>query len=120
MFVLMNNDSMFSCFLIENIYLCLLPVFFLTEMQPEYFHDPDKKTIHFQPDLTQGVVVGSNYEYPHHAHVVTTSGQNITMALPRSVSEHHYDVPHLTTKWVLVTSNIFMIAPIIFMITATI
>lgn len=72
--------------------------FFLTEMQPEYFHDPDKKTIHFQPDLTQGVVVGSNYEYPHHAHVVTASGQNITMALPRSVSEHHYDVPHLTTK----------------------
>lgn len=80
----------------------------------EYFHDPDKKTIQFQPDLTQGVV-GVNYEYPHHRHITNTGGgvgsvmtsggnvgggliQNVPTPIPRSASEHHYDVPHLTTK----------------------
>lgn len=80
-------------------------------MQQEYFHDPDKKTIQFQPDLTKGVV-GVNYEYPHHRHItsggggvgggIMTSGggiiQNVPTPIPRSASEHHYDVPHLTTK----------------------
>lgn len=82
-------------------------------MQPEYLHDADKKIIQFQPDLTQGVV-GVNYEYPLHRHLPnggsSSSGgggggsvsggivQSVHTPLPRSVSEHHYDVPHLTTK----------------------
>ena len=69
-------------------------------MQPEYFHDPDKKPMQFQPDLTQNNVT-ANYEYPplnpHHGHM-PNGGQNIPLQIPRSISEHHYDVPHLATK----------------------
>lgn len=82
----------------------IFPIFFLTEMQPEYFHDPDKKTIQFQPDLTQnGLTV--NYDYPplnshHRGHLPNNGaiGQNIPLQIPRSISEHHYDVPHLANK----------------------
>ena len=80
-------------------------------MQPEYFHDPDKKTMQFQPDLTQSNLP-SNYDYPplnshHHGHMPGTGtgtggignvGQNIPLQIPRSISEHHYDVPHLANK----------------------
>lgn len=82
-------------------------------MQPEYFHDPDKKaTIQFQPDLTQNNIT-ANYDYPplnshHHGHLPSTLGsngntggtivQNIPLQIPRSISEHHYDVPHLANK----------------------
>lgn len=82
-------------------------------MQPEYFHDPDKKaTIQFQPDLTQNNIT-ANYDYPplsahHHGHLqgtlatnVSSNGsvvQNIPLQIPRSISEHHYDVPHLANK----------------------
>lgn len=74
--------------------------FCITEMQPEYFHDPDKKTMQFQPDLTQNNHA-ANYEYPplnpHNGHLPI--GQNIPMKISRSISEHHYDVPHLATKY---------------------
>ncbi|KAJ6643789.1 Netrin receptor unc-5 [Pseudolycoriella hygida] len=70
------------------------------EMQPEYFHDPDKKTLQFQPDLTQNNHA-ANYEYPplnpHNGHLPI--GQNIPMKISRSISEHHYDVPHLATNY---------------------
>lgn len=69
-------------------------------MQPEYFHDPDKKPIHFQPDLTQNNP-SANYEYPinpHHGSHNLANGQNIPLQIPRSISEHHYDVPHLAAK----------------------
>lgn len=84
--------------------------FFFTEMQPEYFHDPDKKaTIQFQPDLTHNNLT-VNYDYPplsSHHHLQGTLGnnssnggtiQNIPLQIPRSISEHHYDVPHLANK----------------------
>lgn len=90
--------------------------FSFAEMQPEYFHDPDKKaTIQFQPDLTQNNLT-ANYDYPplnshHHVHLqgtLATNGsgggntgtgvQNIPLQIPRSISEHHYDVPHLANK----------------------
>lgn len=89
---------------------------FITEMQPEYFHDPDKKTtIQFQPDLTRNNIT-ANYDYPplnshHHGHlpslansgsnagsVTGTIVQSIPLQIPRSISEHHYDVPHLANK----------------------
>lgn len=77
-------------------------------MQPEYFHDPDKK-IQFQPDLTQNNLQ-TNYDYPplsvhHHGRLTgtggsgnSTIGQSIPLQIPRSISEHHYDVPHLANK----------------------
>lgn len=79
-------------------------------MQPEYFHDPDKKTMQFQPDLTQNNHA-ANYEYPlnpHNGHLPI--GQNIPMKISRSISEHHYDVPHLATKYVpLLHANLTLI-----------
>lgn len=86
-------------------------------MQPEYFHDPDKKaTIQFQPDLTRNNIT-ANYDYPpqnslHHGHLPSLNDangigcvtnpivQSIPLQIPRSISEHHYDVPHLANKWV--------------------
>lgn len=81
------------------------------EMQPEFFHDPDKKaTIQFQPDLTQSNIT-MNYDYPplgshHHGHLNGTLNSNVSnnanieqsipLQIPRSISEHHYDVPHLS------------------------
>lgn len=85
-------------------------VFPSAEMQPEFFHDPDKKaTIQFQPDLTQSNIT-MNYDYPplgshHHGHLNGTLNSNVSNAnieqsiplqIPRSISEHHYDVPHLS------------------------
>lgn len=88
-------------------YDSLLHIFFLSEMQPEYFHDPDKKTIQFQPDLTQNGLQ-TNYDYPplnahHHGRMSggggnSGGGQSIPLQIPRSISEHHYDVPHLANK----------------------
>lgn len=73
-------------------------------MQPEYFPNQDKKTIQFQPDLTQNGLT-ANYDYPplnshHRGHFSnnTSVGQNIPLQIPRSISEHHYDVPHLANK----------------------
>lgn len=75
-------------------------------MQPEYYHDADKKTIQFQPDLTQNNLT-ANYDYPplnsHHRGHLPSGGngggaQNIPLQIPRSISEHHYDVPHLANK----------------------
>lgn len=86
-------------------------------MQPEYFHDPDKKTMamQFQPDVLTQNNITANYEYPpssagaahhghHHGHLPSGGvggggvGQNIALQMPRSISEHHYDVPHLANK----------------------
>lgn len=87
-------------------------------MQPEYFHDPDKKTMamQFQPDVLTQNNITANYEYPptsgaaaaaaahhghHHGHLPSgggAGGQNIPLQMPRSISEHHYDVPHLANK----------------------
>lgn len=60
--------------------------FFLTEYHPEFFPEHDKKSLSLQPDLTQ--TVPPCYEYPY-----TTPAASVT----RSVSEHHYDVPHLAS-----------------------
>lgn len=56
------------------------------EYHPEFFPDHDKKSLSLQPDLTQ--TVPPCYEYPY-----TTPATSVT----RSVSEHHYDVPHLAS-----------------------
>ncbi|KAB0797257.1 hypothetical protein PPYR_08251 [Photinus pyralis] len=56
------------------------------EYHPEFFPEHDKKSLSLQPDLTQ--TVPPCYEYPY-----TTPATSVT----RSVSEHHYDVPHLTS-----------------------
>ncbi|XP_045470245.1 netrin receptor UNC5B [Harmonia axyridis] len=58
------------------------------EYHPEYFPDHDKKSLSLQPDLTQ--TVPPCYEYPSY----TTPS---TAMVTRSVSEHHYDVPHLAS-----------------------
>lgn len=68
---------------------------YFPDVQTEYFHEPDKKPIHFHQDLTQGNIT-AKYEYPHHGQL--PNAQNIPLQIPRSVSEHHYDVPHLTSK----------------------
>ncbi|KAK6630182.1 hypothetical protein RUM43_004968 [Polyplax serrata] len=63
-----------------------------SDYQPEYFTDQEKKNLSLpqQPDLTQ-TVVGINvhpcYEYPY----------TDKCGLSQSCSEHHYDVPHLST-----------------------
>jgi leucine-rich repeat transmembrane protein FLRT len=70
-----------------------------TEYQPEYFPEHDKKNLSLQhpsqqPDLTQtvvGVTVPPCYEYPY------SDPPNSKHGLSRSCSEHHYDVPHLSS-----------------------
>lgn len=56
------------------------------DYHPEFFPEHDKKSLSLQPDLTQ--TVPPCYEYPF-----TTPATSVT----RSVSEHHYDVPHLAS-----------------------
>ncbi|KAJ3633421.1 hypothetical protein MTP99_010372 [Tenebrio molitor] len=56
------------------------------DYHPEFFPEHDKKSLSLQPDLTQ--TVPPCYEYPY-----TTPATSVT----RSVSEHHYDVPHLAS-----------------------
>lgn len=56
------------------------------DYHPEFFPEHDKKSLSLQPDLTQ--TVHPCYEYPY-----TTPATSVT----RSVSEHHYDVPHLAS-----------------------
>ncbi|KAK9753177.1 UPA domain [Popillia japonica] len=56
------------------------------EYHSEFFPEHDKKSLSLQPDLTQ--TVPPCYEYPY-----TTPATSVT----RSVSEHHYDVPHLAS-----------------------
>ncbi|XP_025837474.1 netrin receptor UNC5C [Agrilus planipennis] len=56
------------------------------EYHPEFYPEHDKKSLSLQPDLTQ--TVPPCYEYPF-----TTPATSVT----RSVSEHHYDVPHITS-----------------------
>ncbi|XP_076269699.1 netrin receptor UNC5C-like isoform X3 [Rhynchophorus ferrugineus] len=57
-----------------------------SDYHPEFFPEQDKKSLSLQPDLTQ--TVPACYEYPY-----TTPAASVT----RSVSEHHYDVPHLAS-----------------------
>ncbi|XP_030755093.1 netrin receptor UNC5C [Sitophilus oryzae] len=57
-----------------------------SDYHPEFFPEQDKKSLSLQPDLTQ--TVAACYEYPY-----TTPATSVT----RSVSEHHYDVPHLAS-----------------------
>ncbi|XP_075233698.1 unc-5 [Lycorma delicatula] len=74
----------------------------VSEYQPEYFPEDDKKNYQSlsqgtgtdgQPDLTRTVVVPLSvppcYEYPY--------SDAADKYLPRSCSEHHYDVPHLNS-----------------------
>ncbi|XP_033609322.1 netrin receptor UNC5B [Cryptotermes secundus] len=71
-----------------------------SEYQPEYFPEHDKKNLSLQqpsqqPDLTQtvvGVSVPPCYEYPYSDPPNSKNG-----GLSRSCSEHHYDVPHLSS-----------------------
>ncbi|XP_073992816.1 unc-5 isoform X3 [Rhodnius prolixus] len=67
------------------------------EYQAEYYPEDDKKNLHGsgqQPDLTRTVVIPLSvpacYEYPY-------SDAADKYGLPRSCSEHHYDVPHLNS-----------------------
>ncbi|XP_012273157.1 netrin receptor UNC5B [Orussus abietinus] len=54
------------------------------EFQPEFFPDQDKK-LSLQPDVT-ATTVPACYEYPF----------DPKLSMSRSLSEHHYDVPHLS------------------------
>ncbi|XP_015605954.1 netrin receptor UNC5C isoform X3 [Cephus cinctus] len=54
------------------------------EFQPEFFPDQDKK-LSLQPDVT-ATSVPACYEYPF----------DPKLSMSRSLSEHHYDVPHLS------------------------
>nr|CAI5852408.1 unnamed protein product [Callosobruchus analis] len=59
------------------------------EYHPEFFPEHDKKSLSLQPDLTQ--TVPPCYEYPY------TAASTAAPSVARSASEHHYDVPHLTS-----------------------
>ncbi|XP_046418295.1 netrin receptor UNC5B-a isoform X3 [Neodiprion lecontei] len=54
------------------------------DFQPEFFPDQDKK-LSLQPDVT-ATTVPACYEYPF----------DPKLSMSRSLSEHHYDVPHLS------------------------
>ncbi|XP_033225992.1 netrin receptor UNC5C isoform X2 [Belonocnema kinseyi] len=54
------------------------------EFHPEFFPDQDKK-LSLQPDVT-ATTVPACYEYPF----------DPKLSMSRSLSEHHYDVPHLS------------------------
>jgi len=56
----------------------------VSEFQPEFFPDQDKK-LSLQPDVT-ATSVPACYEYPF----------DPKLSMSRSLSEHHYDVPHLS------------------------
>lgn len=58
-------------------------------MRPQFFQDLDKK---LQPDLMQQAEVPPCYEYPPFL------GKPANPPICRSVSEHHYDVPHLSNR----------------------
>lgn len=58
--------------------------FLFLEFQPEFFPDQDKKS-GLQPDVT-ATTVPACYEYPF----------DPKLSMSRSLSEHHYDVPHLS------------------------
>ena len=62
----------------------LKPLNLLTEFHPEFFPKQDKK-VNLQPDVT-ATTVPACYEYPF----------DPKLSMSRSVSEHHYDVPHLS------------------------
>ncbi|KAL7301475.1 hypothetical protein TKK_0005913 [Trichogramma kaykai] len=55
-----------------------------SDFQPEFYPDPEKK-LSLQPDVT-ATIVPSCYEYPF----------DPKHSMSRSLSEHHYDVPHLS------------------------
>lgn len=55
-----------------------------TEFQPEFYPDQEKK-LSLQPDVT-ATIVPACYEYPF----------DPKLSMSRSLSEHHYDVPHLS------------------------
>lgn len=56
----------------------------LPEFQPEFYPDHEKK-LSLQPDVT-ATIVPACYEYPF----------DPKLSMSRSLSEHHYDVPHLS------------------------
>lgn len=76
----MNSVKFFSKILQPKVVLNV------SDYHPEFFPEHDKKSLSLQPDLTQ--TVPPCYEYPY-----TTPATSVT----RSVSEHHYDVPHLAS-----------------------
>ncbi|XP_058801895.1 netrin receptor UNC5C isoform X2 [Phymastichus coffea] len=55
-----------------------------SEFQPEFYQDQEKK-LNLQPDVT-ATIVPACYEYPF----------DPKLSMSRSLSEHHYDVPHLS------------------------
>ncbi|XP_031784792.1 netrin receptor UNC5C isoform X3 [Nasonia vitripennis] len=55
-----------------------------SEFQPEFYPDQEKK-LSLQPDVT-ATIVPACYEYPF----------DPKLSMSRSLSEHHYDVPHLS------------------------
>lgn len=61
-------------------------------MRPQYFQDVDKKTL--QPDLMQHADGLPCYEYPPFL-----SKPQDPQEMTRSISEHHYDVPHLSNRY---------------------
>lgn len=71
---------------ISSITLLIINIVNVSDYHPEFFPEHDKKSLSLQPDLTQ--TVPPCYEYPY-----TTPATSVT----RSVSEHHYDVPHLAS-----------------------
>ncbi|XP_050302029.1 netrin receptor UNC5B isoform X2 [Anthonomus grandis grandis] len=91
-----QNDILLYIGLTVAIFLvCLLSFFVIRLYRKKGQHqslynmaasEHDKKSLGLQPDLTQ--TVPGCYEYPY-----TTPATSVT----RSVSEHHYDVPHLAS-----------------------
>ncbi|XP_011504193.1 PREDICTED: netrin receptor UNC5C [Ceratosolen solmsi marchali] len=55
-----------------------------SDFQPEFYQDQEKK-LSLQPDVT-ATIVPACYEYPF----------DPKLSMSRSLSEHHYDVPHLS------------------------
>uniref|UniRef100_A0A182IUE2 Netrin receptor UNC5 n=1 Tax=Anopheles atroparvus TaxID=41427 RepID=A0A182IUE2_ANOAO len=92
-------------------------------MPTEYFANESKKLTHFQPDLTQNTPHLTSHPHHHqsslhhqHPHGVglqhlqnqssqqpptlPIGGLKSSVPLPRSNSEHHYDVPHLCQNYI--------------------
>lgn len=65
-------------------------VFVIVDASPQFFQDLDKKVL--QPDLMQHSEGPPCYEYPPFL------SKQPNAALFNGVTEHHYDVPHLSNR----------------------
>lgn len=64
------------------------------DFHPEFYQEPDKKSISLQQEMTLTAGAPACYEYPPFLLKQRDSNAN------RSITEHHYDIPNLPQKFV--------------------